>query len=254
MPDFSNKRNKYEKRVPLGLTIFVFGMTAVLMTTMALIIYHSHLYEPAALAAMGIIILIVLLITLFLFIRKVLKQLDQAHDQIEFMTITDDLTQLINRKHFNDLIRIEVSRARRYERSLSCLMLGLDNFRKINEKYGLQCGDRILKEVAEVIRENSRITDVRARDHGDKFVCLFPETDFESTFYLAKRLLALVERSEFLYGDEFKTIHITTSIGITSCKPSSTQEIDAQQLIQMADKALDIAKQNGKNRVEYFIG
>ncbi|OGT30603.1 MAG: hypothetical protein A2W28_10855 [Gammaproteobacteria bacterium RBG_16_51_14] len=251
----SKKRsNKSRNRMSPGQKLTVFTMTAGCIGAMGLIILDRGLFEPAIPAATGIVILLVLLLILNSFIRKLLQQLDEAFDRIEFMTIMDDLTHLYNRKHFSELTKIELSRARRYQRSLSCLMLGIDNFKRINEQYGRLCGDMILKEVAEVLRDNSRITDVIARDHGDKFVCLFPETDFEATFYLAKRLLAIVETSEFLYGDDFKTLQLTTSIGITACKPGIDKNIDSHQIINMADKALETAKINGRNRIEYFIG
>jgi diguanylate cyclase (GGDEF)-like protein len=249
-----NKKSGQPKfRMSYILIVSITFLMSILVVSMVLIIYDQQLVEQYVLAALGIASLVILSLIIFPFIRGLLKKLVEAHEKIELMSTTDELTQLYNRKHFNKLLEIELSRARRYKSCLSCLVLGLDRFKKINEKYGRQYGDQVLQDIAEVLKDNSRITDVIARDDNDMFVCFFPVTDFESTLYLAKRLLALVEVNEFVFEGDTDEIHITASIGVTSCRPSIDKEIDIHKIMNMAGKALEIAKKNGRNRVDYYI-
>jgi diguanylate cyclase (GGDEF)-like protein len=234
-----NKKSGQPKfRMSYILIVSITFLMSILVVSMVLIIYDQQLVEQYVLAALGIASLVILSLIIFPFIRGLLKKLVEA---------------LYNRKHFNKLLEIELSRARRYKSCLSCLVLGLDRFKKINEKYGRQYGDQVLQDIAEVLKDNSRITDVIARDDNDMFVCFFPVTDFESTLYLAKRLLALVEVNEFVFEGDTDEIHITASIGVTSCRPSIDKEIDIHKIMNMAGKALEIAKKNGRNRVDYYI-
>jgi diguanylate cyclase (GGDEF)-like protein len=249
-----NKQSgKSEYRMSYILIISIAFLISILAVSMVLIIYDQQLIEQDILAALGIASLVILSLIIFLFIKGLLKELVETRGMIELMSITDELTQLYNRKQFNKLLEIELSRARRYKRCLSCLVLGIDHFKDINEKYGRQYGDQVLQDIAEVLKDNSRITDVIARDDSDMFVCFFPETDFESTLYLAKRLLALVEVNEFVFEGDTDKVHITASFGVTSCRPSIDKEIDIHKIMNMAGKALGIAKKNGRNRVEYYI-
>ncbi len=249
-----NKQSgKLEFRMSYILIASIAVLMSILVVSMALIIYDQQLVERDVLAALGIASLVILSLIIFSFIRGLLKKLVEIHANIELLSTTDELTQLYNRKQFNKMLEIELSRARRYKRCLSCFVLGLDHFKKINEKYGRQYGDQVLQDVAEVLKDNSRITDVLARDDSDMFVCFFPETDFESTLYLAKRLLALVEVNEFVFEGDTDKIHITASFGVTTCRPSIDKEIDIHKIMNMAGKALDIAKKNGRNRVDYYI-
>jgi len=230
----------------------IFILISVLVVIMGLILYYKQLVEPDVFAASGIIIAIILS-TIYLFIWKLVKKLDEAYNKMELMAITDGLTQLFNKKHFNVLFKNELSRAIRHERNLSCIILDIDCFMKIIDKYGHQFGNEVLQDTAEVIKDNSRSTDVVARYDRDKFICLLPETEIESAMILSKRLRSLVEGETYSFGENSLAIPVTVCIGVTSFNQSLDKEIDIYNLMNMADKALKIAKEKGRNNVEYLI-
>ena len=230
----------------------IFVLISVLVIIMGLIIYDKQLVEPDVFAMSGMIIVIILS-TIYLFIWNLIKKLDDAYNKIELMAITDGLTQLFNKNHFNDLFKNELSRAIRHERNLSCIVLDIDNFIKIIDKYGHQFGNEVIQDTAEVIKDNSRISDIVARYDRDKFISLLPETEIESAMILAKRLRRLVEGETFSFGENNETIPVTICIGATSYTPSMGKDIDIYNLMDIADKALKIAKEKGRNSVEYLI-
>ncbi len=203
-------------------------------------------------AAVGIIILVILIGIIYLFIRKLVKKRDEAYDKIELMAITDELTQLFNRKHFNSLFENELARTIRNEKNLNCAIIEIDHHKELKDKYGQQLGDEVLQNTAEILRDDLRVYDVIARD-DDRFICLFPETDIKPALLVSKRLRSHIEGETFSFGENDETIHITASIGITACKPCLDKEIDIYKIINIADKALDIAKEKGRNRVEYIL-
>ncbi len=127
----------------------------------------------------------------------------------------------------------------------------IDDIHDIFEKYGDKYGDRILQDTAEILKDNSRVTDILARFDGYQFICLYTETDMESTIILCKRLRSLFAGEE-LETDEGQTIFITSSIGITDFNPDVVKHVDIYKMIQAARKALDLAQERGGNRIEYF--
>jgi len=252
MYDSKGQSRQVRVRISNPQIIGVFILITVLVVIMGLIIYDKHLVEQDIFVVSGIIIAIILS-SIFLFIWKLAKKLDEAYREMELMAITDGLTQLFNKNHFNALFEIELSRAIRHERNLSCFILDIDYFMKIIDKYGHQFGNEVLQDTADVIKDNSRTTDIVARYDRDKFICLLPETPIESAIILSKRLRALVEGESFVFGEHNETIHITVSIGATSYKPSLDTEIDIHEIIDTANKALQIAKDKGRNRIECLI-
>lgn len=219
---------------------------------MGLIIYDKQLVEPGVFAAGGFIIAAIMS-TIYLFIWKLIKKLDDAYNKMELMAITDGLTQLFNKNHFNTLFENELNRSIRYERNFSFFIVDIDCFMKIIDKYGHQFGNEVLQVTADVIKDNSRSTDIVARYDRDKIICLLPETIIESAIILTKRLRALVEGETFSFGENDETIPVTVSIGATSYSPLLGKEIETHSLITVADTALRVAKEKGGNRVEYLI-
>lgn len=251
---YDNNEQSRHTRVRISRTQIagIFVLISVLVIIMGLIIYDKQLVEPDVFAMSGMIIVIILS-TIYLFIWNLIKKLDDAYNKIELMAVTDGLTQLFNKNHFNDLFKNELSRAIRHERNLSCIVLDIDSFIKIIDKYGHQFGNEVLQDTAEVIKDNSRISDIVARYDRDKFISLLPETEIESAMILAKRLRRLVEGETFSFGENNETIPVTICIGATSYKPSMGKDIDIYNLMDIADKALKIAKEKGRNSVEYLI-
>ena len=252
MYDSKEQSNQSRIRISVAQKASIIILVSVFIVMMGLIIYDKQLVEPDIFAVAGIIIVVILLSTMYLFISKLINKLDEAYGKIELMAITDELTQLFNRKHFNTLFEIELTKAIRYRRHLTCFILDIDHFKEITDKYGQPYGNEVLQDTSEVIKDNSRATDIVARYDSDKFICLLPETKAESALILAKRLRALVEGTTFYVGEDNQTIHVSISIGYTSCKPCLDQGIDIYKIIKIADKAVDIAKEKGGNKVEYL--
>ena len=250
MADNNKQYERPGSRIQTMQKIGIFILIAVYCVLMGLIISGKQPLQPGMLAVGGILIFFVILLVMYFRIRKLENGLDDAREKLEIMTTTDELTRVFNRKHFDTLFEKELSRTRRYERDLGCLMLDIDHFRKINIKYGHQFGDQVLQDVAELIKDSLRITDVLARYGSNKFIMLLPETNIDSVMILSKRLRGLLEGRT--YGDQGKTVSITASIGIISCKPHAEKEIDMNKIINMAEKALDSAKKGGGNRIELF--
>lgn len=178
---------------------------------------------------------------------KTMLRLKNLQDQLKAMAITDELTGLYNRRFFQEWLDLEFKRTHRYKTDLSCLMIDIDYFKSVNDTYGHMMGDFVLAEVAGIIKQNTRGTDVAARFGGEEFVLLLPRTDRVLAMGLAERIRASIEAVR-LNNDDI-TLTVTVSVGV-SCSIQNTLE-DKSQLIELADKALYEAKRRGRNRVFY---
>lgn len=161
----------------------------------------------------------------------------------EFVT-RDGLTRLYTHRHFYDQLEKECSRTMRYKSPLSLILFNLDDFRKVNEKYGHMLGDEVLKHVGLLIRSVVRDSDVAARYGGEEFAILLPSTNAEGALKLAQHITCLV--SDFDY-DIASDERITISAGVSTFTGDSPQTFD--QLVQWADQAMRKAKAEGKNKV-----
>ncbi len=164
---------------------------------------------------------------------------------LEKMVITDDLTRLYNRKYFVRRLGEEFKRAKRYNGSLSCMMIDLDNFKRINDTYGHQAGDKVLKDIAEVLKDGVRETDMIARYGGEEFSVILPNSVREDALRLAERLRSAVRNFRFACIKEGEMI--TVSIGVTTYPHPDITDVDG--LIRKADSALYKAKEGGKDSV-----
>jgi diguanylate cyclase (GGDEF)-like protein len=252
MVDNNEQLMKGNIRITSAKIIGLFILVSVLIIIIGVVIYSKQLVEKDLFIASSITIAIVLS-TIFWFIWKLVRKLDEAYTKMELMAITDGLTQLYNKNYFNTLFKIELSRAIRHERNLSIYVLDIDYFMTIIDTYGHQFGNEVLQETADVIKDNSRSTDIVARYNRDKFICLLPETDIASAMILAKRLRALIEGEIFSYGEDSETVPVNVCIGVTFYEPSLGKEIDINHLMNIVDKALSVAKSNGRNRVEFLV-
>ncbi len=175
---------------------------------------------------------------LFTIIRK-----EKAH--LEKLAVTDDLTRLYNHRYFVKRLKEELKRAKRYNNSISCIMLDIDNFKGVNDTYGHQSGDRVLQQVAKVITSSVRETDVVARYGGEEFAVILPHTDRESAFNLANRIRKAIKGFKFDVLKEGE--QITASIGVSTYPHPAIKEID--DIIRRADSGLYQAKNRGKDVV-----
>jgi len=162
------------------------------------------------------------------------------------LSVKDELTGLYNRRHFQTVLQIEWKRAVRFHRSLSMLMIDVDHFKKYNDTFGHLHGDKVLKEMAILLKRNTREIDTVARFGGEEFIILLPDTDKKGTVSVGEKLRKLVESHRFLDSYSEAITPITISAGISSY-PDDVREID--DLIDHADIALYDAKDSGRNRV-----
>lgn len=162
------------------------------------------------------------------------------------LSVKDELTGLYNRRHFQTVLQIEWKRAVRFHRSLSLLMVDVDYFKKYNDTYGHLHGDRVLRELASLLRRNIREIDTVARFGGEEFIVLLPDTDKKGAIAVGEKLRRIVETHRFIDVSTQTPTPITISIGITAY-PDDVRELD--DLIDHADIALYDAKDAGRNRV-----
>ena len=165
-------------------------------------------------------------------------------EEIYQLVITDNLTQVHNRRRFDDVILQEFSRARRFRRRLGLLMIDIDYFKRVNDDYGHLVGDAVLREVAQLIRGRVRREDMVARYGGEEFVVLMPETGLASVKVVAEQVCAAIATHVVDYRDT--RISVTASAG---CAELCGDDATASDLIRRADERLYEAKHAGRNRV-----
>lgn len=167
------------------------------------------------------------------------QALEEANDQLRKLAVTDALTGLKNRRAFEDRLVLEFSMARRRKRELAVLLLDVDNFKQINDRYGHAAGDDVLQTLGELLRVTVRLPDLPARYGGEEFVVLLPESGEEGALGLARRIMERVATEPWKNGP------MTISIGMAAMNESL---VNGLQLVALADEALYAAKRAGKNR------
>lgn len=166
----------------------------------------------------------------------------ETKEQLEQMAVTDKLTGLYNRHKFYQIIDQELQRAQRHQRPLSIILLDIDHFKKINDTYGHDIGDRVLKSVATLIKKNIRKYDKAFRWGGEEFIIVAPETSPQDAVKLAEKLRTIIASHHFDIVDK-----VTISLGVAGT--NNAQEIhNIDGLIKPADNALYISKKEGRNR------
>jgi len=164
-----------------------------------------------------------------------------ANKKLHQLAETDFLTNIYNRRLFLRFLEAEINKARRYSNSFSLIMFDIDYFKAVNDTYGHDVGDYVLKSTVDVIKKNIRKTDVFARYGGEEFLIMLPEIAIEGAKLCAENTRATIEQNNF---DKVKKI--TISVGVTMFKENDT--IDS--ITKRVDEALYRAKDNGRNRVE----
>ncbi len=174
----------------------------------------------------------------------VIKKINFMYSQTRYMSVTDPLTGLYNRRHFEDNLEREFLRAVRYDNNLSFAIIDVDFFKKVNDTYGHSCGDYVLKEVAYLILQTFRKTDMVFRYGGEEFAVIITETPIEKAVIPLERLRKSISEYPFSYNGT--KIKITVSIGVSEV---NKQTESVHQLFENADKALYKAKENGRNQI-----
>ncbi len=164
---------------------------------------------------------------------------------LEQASNTDPLTGISNRRHFMPALQREIRRARRQHLALAVLMIDIDHFKRINDGHGHACGDRVIREMAQICRQGSRDIDLVARFGGEEFALLLPGTPLSQALAMAERLRQLAEQAQILQ-EQGAALRFTVSIGAAVLGPGDG---DGETLLARADNALYEAKRMGRNRV-----
>lgn len=172
------------------------------------------------------------------------KKVESLYKEVEHLSRIDPLTELSNRRSFsNDASRFFML-AVRHKNKMSCAMLDIDFFKKVNDSYGHDCGDAVLIAVAKTCKKELRSTDLLARFGGEEFCFLFPETDIMGASIIAERIRVKISGLEFNSGDS--RFSVTASIGISDMLDSDK---NVEDMIKRSDVYLYKAKEGGRNRV-----
>jgi two-component system cell cycle response regulator len=177
------------------------------------------------------------------------QSLKTANEEIRLLSITDPLTGCYNRGYLNEHFLFEIKRAQRYSRPLSVVLADIDHFKQVNDTYGHQVGDEVLKAFASCIQNEIRKKiDWVVRYGGEEFLIVLPETPNPGAFSMAERLRQAVAATSIRVAD--KTIKITASFGgaCAACHNKSTENVTMDQLVNQADAQLYRAKNEGRNQ------
>ncbi len=177
------------------------------------------------------------------------KELEHALQNVEHLAITDPLTGLYNRRRFYDCLKKDFASTKRYAHALSCIIIDVDHFKKINDRYGHLVGDAVLKDLAQIISSSLREVDIVSRFGGEEFAILLPHTSKDGAVKVAERILTKIRAATFKYDEA--TLKTTASIGVASME--DVKKGDSDEIIRLADLALYTAKQKGRDRVETFV-
>lgn len=178
-----------------------------------------------------------------------LQRAKADRDELERLMTCDPLTGLPNRQTILGKLRELVNLANRYREDFSLILLDIDHFRKVNDRYGYFTGDEVLEKIATLIRGNIRNTDIVGRYGGEEFIIVLPNTNFSSSWVAAERLRTIIEKAKFKdsTGNVFT---VTVSQGLVGWERND----DAASLISRAGEALRKAKEKGRNRVQILLG
>jgi len=184
-------------------------------------------------------------------IRALLKTYSIKKELVR-SAICDELTGLYNRKYLHHRLDAEISRAKRYGTHLSCLLIDIDYFKIVNDMYGYDWGDILLKKISQMLSALVRKEDVLTRYGDEEFIIILPETTEQQAMIFAERFRADVEKMEFIPANEEERHPITISGGVSSFPCMEDVEEDANTLIRYAEHALYNAKESGKNKIVEF--
>jgi diguanylate cyclase (GGDEF)-like protein/PAS domain S-box-containing protein len=173
--------------------------------------------------------------------KQIEAALEEKHQQMQHMTITDDLTGLFNRRYVDQVIEREFRRSERYDVELALALFDIDDFKQVNDGFGHPCGDEALRTVANAILTNIRSTDIAARMGGDEFLILFPHTAAAEAWIIMERLRKYLSEIDYVCGH----LAISISGGVLNWKKG----VSSVETIRRVDHLLYEAKHLGKNRI-----
>ena len=174
---------------------------------------------------------------------EVIRQINYMYSRTKYLSLTDELTELPNRRCFEAEFNKEFLRAQRYKNNLTLVMFDIDHFKQVNDTYGHQCGDYILKQVSKAALQTFRQTDTVYRVGGEEFMVILTETDIDQCIIPLERFRKTIETLFIDFNNQ--NINITVSIGACQYTPDIQTK---EQLIEKADSALYKAKNSGRNK------
>jgi len=174
------------------------------------------------------------------FLASVLSE--YQHHLVQLAT-EDPLTQLLNRRGMAEALNVSLATAARQGLSTSAIMVDIDHFKKVNDNFGHETGDRVIQQIAGLLSQMARASDVIARIGGEEYLLVLPDTPLESAKVLANRIRATIDENPLLIHRQ--TIHITVSLGVACVEGA----VNLDELSQGADRAMYLAKRGGRNRV-----
>jgi diguanylate cyclase len=183
------------------------------------------------------------IVSIYITVQDVTEYVIYEHKLIE-MSRLDPMTMLLNRSHLEHGLLEDIKRSKRFGTALSVMMIDIDLFKTINDTHGHLCGDRIICQVAALIKETVRQIDVVGRYGGEEFCCILPETSSGNACVIAERLRENVEKTKL--GFEGQDLHVTVSLGVAEYGDACDT---LETLIKAADDALYVSKRSGRNRV-----
>ncbi|MBE0597037.1 MAG: diguanylate cyclase [Desulfuromonadales bacterium] len=197
---------------------------------------------------------VITLLSLFGIIYRLVHQfgrrLEKTEARLQQMAVTDELTGLKNRRYLVERLRSEVKQAHRDLKPVSCILFDLDHFKSINDRFGHEVGDQVLRTVADTAKDQCRETDILSRFGGEEFVMILPNTNLEGAMEVAERLRLAIMAQKIILSDG-RVLTFTASFGVAwMLPPGLVAGEDEASLLKRADDGLYLAKGNGRNRVE----
>ncbi len=159
------------------------------------------------------------------------------------LAITDGLSGLYVHRYFQIKLEEEIRRAQRYKKTFALVIMDIDHFKGVNDTFGHQAGDYVIKAVCQIVKETIRKTDLAFRYGGDEIVVLMPETAMSNAFAVAEKMRSLIEQYKFMHQEN--QMSLTASLGVIAYQPALTKE----EIVKRCDMALYRAKEEGRNRV-----
>lgn len=181
-----------------------------------------------------------------------LLRIKTIKDKLEKVSTTDDLTGLHNRKYLQERLEEEISRSKRYGTKLSCILFDIDFFKVVNDMFGYEWGDILLRNIANKLNAMIRKEDILTRYGDEEFLLVLPNTSEENAFLFGERFRREVEKMEFIPAGEEEAHKVTISGGISTYRACRDVDEDANTVIRYAEHALYNAKHRGKNKIIQF--
>ena len=224
------------------------AFTASLMSLSTYFIYILVSYYAMKFGNLWLEVIYPLIFSIFAFTcAYIIKYLIKSRDfELQYkLATTDGLTELYNHRYFQEQIRMQVEQSKRYNTSFSLIIIDIDFFKKFNDKFGHQSGDAVLKEVAQTLRRNVRATDIVCRYGGEEMSIILPNTSKEEALLTAQKICERVASKKFKLFNGKET-NVTISLGVSTYPSDGSTAVE---IIEVADKRLYNAKNNGRNQV-----